>query len=122
MTADDPDVTARLLVRSAHGEHSTPRQTLSLGCCSTSSPIYDPGSQIKSLGSNEPGLLEGLFILYSLLITSWTWRYWDTVQISLYSGLFSIQITDPMWASTERGLSARAKSYLHAVLLPQTRD
>lgn len=100
LTADDPDMIACLLVRSAHGKPSTPRQMLNFGCCFTSSPIYDLGSQIKSLGSDEPGSLEDLFIPHSPLITCWTQRYWNTIQISVHSGLFSIQITGPKYASS----------------------
>lgn len=98
LTADDPDVTACLLVRSVCSKPSTPRWTLSLGCCFMSSPIYDLGAQIKLLCCDEPSLLEDLFISHGLLITCWTQRYWNTIQISFHSGLFSIQITGPKYA------------------------
>ena len=100
LTADDSDVTAGLLVRSVQSKPSTPLWTLSLGCCFTSSPIYHLGSQIKSLGGDEPGLLEDLLIPHDPLITCWTWRYWNTIQIALNSSLFSIQVTGPMYASS----------------------
>lgn len=99
LTADDPAwLTACLLSGQPKASPAHPG-----GCSALADVLHQVPfnwTQIKSLGSDEPGLLEDLFIPHGPLITCWTWRYWDTIQISLHSGLFSIQITGLACASS----------------------